>query len=165
MLSYFLYDHALGQLPVVAYQGRLVYIGAFGEPLADCQADLDPKGRYQWQEQELPEICLALDQYFSGQAPLELAYDFIKGTDFQQAVWRTLAQIPYGQTCSYKELAQALGRPKAVRAVANAVGQNPLSILLPCHRVLAHDGSLGGYRGGLDMKTYLLNLEGTGPKK
>lgn len=119
MLSYFLYDHALGQLPVVAHQGRLVYIGAFGEPLADCQADLDPKGRYQWQEQELPEICLALNQYFSGQAPLALAYDFIKGTDFQQAVWRTLA----------------------------------------------HDGSLGGYRGGLDMKTYLLNLEGTGPKK
>ena len=165
MLSYCLYDHALGQLPVVAQQGRLVYIGAFGESLADCQADLDPKGHYQWQEQELPGICLALDQYFSSQAPLELAYDFIKGTDFQQAVWRTLAQISYGQTCSYKELAQALGRPKAVRAVANAVGQNPLSILLPCHRVLAHDGSLGGYRGGLDMKTYLLNLEGTGPKK
>ena len=73
MLSYFLYDHALGQLPVVAHQGRLVYIGAFGESLADCQADLDPKGRHQWQEQELPEICLALDQYFSGQAPPRLS--------------------------------------------------------------------------------------------
>ena len=164
MLSYCLYNHKLGQLPVVAHQGRLVYIGAFGEALADCQADLDPKGRYQWHEQELSEICLALDQYFSGQAPLDFAYDFIKGTEFQQAVWRALAQIPYGQTCSYKELAQALGRPKAVRAVANAVGQNPLSILLPCHRVLAHDGGLGGYRGGLDMRTYLLNLEGTGSK-
>ena len=96
MLSYCLYDHALGQLPVVAQQGRLVYIGAFGESLADCQAGLDPKGRYQWQEQELPEIWPSLESVFSGQAPLALAYDFIKGTDFQQgSLWDCGSRFPW----------------------------------------------------------------------
>ena len=81
------------------------------------------------------------------------------GTPFQQSVWRALQQIPYGQTISYAQLAQNIGKPTAYRAVANANGKNPLSIIIPCHRVVASDGSLGGYTGGLDKKRILLSIE------
>ncbi|AVK61075.1 methylated-DNA--[protein]-cysteine S-methyltransferase [Lactobacillus sp. CBA3605] len=85
--------------------------------------------------------------------------DFSHGTPFQQQVWQTLRTIPYGQTWSYTQLAHDLNRPTAVRAIASAVGRNPLLILIPCHRVIRQDGQLGGYRGGLPMKHALLALE------
>jgi len=81
------------------------------------------------------------------------------GTTFQKEVWDTLLSIPYGTTVSYKTEAKIFGNPKAIRAVANANGKNPISILIPCHRVIASDGSLGGYSGGLDKKKFLLFLE------
>ncbi|MDD2448042.1 MAG: methylated-DNA--[protein]-cysteine S-methyltransferase [Sulfurimonas sp.] len=81
------------------------------------------------------------------------------GTTFQKEVWKTLLSIPYGTTVSYKTEAKIFGNPKAIRAVANANGKNPISILIPCHRVIASDGSLGGYSGGLDKKEFLLSLE------
>lgn len=81
------------------------------------------------------------------------------GTTFQKEVWDTLLSIPYGTTVSYKTEAKIFGNPKAIRAVANANGKNPISILIPCHRVKASDGSLGGYSGGLDKKKFLLFLE------
>ena len=81
------------------------------------------------------------------------------GTEFQQSVWRLLREIPYGQTWSYAEEAERLGKPKAVRAVANANGQNRVAIIIPCHRVIGSDGSLTGYGGGLPRKQYLLDLE------
>jgi len=81
------------------------------------------------------------------------------GTTFQKEVWNTLLGIPYGTTVSYKTEAKIFGNPKAIRAVANANGKNPISILIPCHRVIASDGSLGGYSGGLDKKEFLLSLE------
>jgi len=83
-----------------------------------------------------------------------------KGTDFQQQVWSYLFSIPYGKTVTYKEIAVALGRPKAMRAVGTAVGSNPLCIIRPCHRVLATGGGIGGYAGGIDAKRTLLALEG-----
>ncbi len=81
------------------------------------------------------------------------------GTPFQQSVWKTLQTIPYAQTISYAEEASRMGSPKATRAVANANGRNPISILIPCHRVIASGGGLGGYSGGLWRKEFLLELE------
>ena len=86
------------------------------------------------------------------------------GTPFQERVWATLQTIPYGTTISYAQESILMDHPKATRAVANANGHNPLSILIPCHRVIASDGSLGGYSGGLWRKKYLLSLEGAVPK-
>lgn len=82
-----------------------------------------------------------------------------QGTPFQQRVWRALQDIPYGRTCSYRELAAAVGNARACRAVGRANGRNPLMIVIPCHRVIAAGGGLGGYSGGLDCKRFLLALE------
>lgn len=83
-----------------------------------------------------------------------------EGTLFQKKVWKHLSQIPYGKTVSYLELAKQLGNAKAIRAVANANGKNPIWIIIPCHRVIGADGSLTGYAGGLHRKQWLLNHEG-----
>lgn len=101
-----------------------------------------------------------LEEYFAGKRrgfdlPLSLA-----GTDFQCRVWRTLADIPYGDTVSYATLAAMVGRPTAFRAVGQANGANPIPIVLPCHRVVATGGGIGGYGGGLPLKRKLLALEG-----
>ena len=101
-----------------------------------------------------------LDAYFAGKLrefkiPLDL-----RGTSFQRQVWDLLCGIPWGETRSYGEIAKALGRPKAARAVGRAVGTNPVSIVVPCHRVIGSDGTLTGYGGGLDRKKALLKLEG-----
>lgn len=87
----------------------------------------------------------------------------LNGTDFQQAVWRELLQIPFGHTVSYGDLAARLGRREAVRAVAAAVGRNPISVLVPCHRVVGGNGQLTGYAGGLDRKRALLGMEAQAP--
>lgn len=107
------------------------------------------------------QVIKELDEYFAGKrtafdVPLDLSY----GTDFQIKVWQALCQIPYGQTMSYKELAERVGKPTAFRACANANGKNPISLIVPCHRVVASDGGLGGYTGGVSIKETLLALEG-----
>lgn len=111
-----------------------------------------------------PVLRLAQDQlraYFAGDtAAWAVPLDLRGGTAFQQAVWRALLAIPRGQTTSYGALSQRIGHPAAVRALGAAVGRNPLSIVVPCHRVLGKDGSLTGYAGGLARKTALLRLEG-----
>lgn len=81
------------------------------------------------------------------------------GTEFQKGVWNTLLKIPYGETVSYAQEAKIFGNPKATRAVANANGKNPISIIIPCHRVIASNGSIGGYTGGVWRKEFLLSLE------
>ncbi len=101
-----------------------------------------------------------LEEYFLGRRrrfdrPLDL-----RGTDFQKRCWEELLQIPYGETRSYAEIARAIGNPLAVRAVGLANGQNPIAIMVPCHRVIGSDGSLIGYGGGLEVKRRLLELEG-----
>lgn len=106
------------------------------------------------------ELSVAqLDEYFSGKR-----HDFdipllFAGTDFQKMVWNALLDIPYGMTVSYSEMARRIGRPEAVRAVANANGANAISIFAPCHRVIGSDRTLTGYGGGLDAKEYLLKIE------
>jgi len=107
----------------------------------------------------LAEASRQLEAYFAGRLttfslPLEPS-----GTPFQLTVWSALRQIPYGETCSYRELAAAVGRPAAVRAVGAANGRNPIPIVIPCHRVIGSDGRLVGFGGGLDVKRKLLDLE------
>ncbi len=106
-------------------------------------------------------VVAALRRYFDGQLEAldELPVD-PGGTEFQQRVWLTLRQIPAGNTWSYAQLARAVGRPKAVRAVGATNGRNPLPLVLPCHRVIGSDGSLVGYGGGLPRKEWLLRHEG-----
>jgi methylated-DNA-[protein]-cysteine S-methyltransferase len=109
----------------------------------------------------LRQAVRELAEYFAGtRTRFDVPLDFTHGTDFQQSVWRALLSIPPGRTTSYAELGRRLGRPQAARAVGAAVGRNPLSILVPCHRVLGTGGSLTGYAGGLDRKSALLRLEG-----
>ena len=108
----------------------------------------------------LDEVTRQLTEYFAGKRrafdlPLEP-----RGSEFQQRVWKALLDIPYGETRSYKDQAIAVGDLKAIRAVANANGQNPIAIIIPCHRVIGSDGSLTGYGGGLERKRMLLELEG-----
>ena len=101
-----------------------------------------------------------LDEFFAGERrAFDIPLLFV-GTDFQKAVWNELLTIPYGKTISYGEMAERLGRPTAVRAVANANGANAISILAPCHRVIGSDHSLTGYGGGLAAKKMLLEIEG-----
>jgi methylated-DNA-[protein]-cysteine S-methyltransferase len=105
-------------------------------------------------------VRVALAEYFAG---ARQRFDFAlapKGTPFQRRVWRALAAVPFGATVSYLALAQSLGLPRSVRAVAAAVGRNPISVIIPCHRVIGSDGSLTGYAGGLERKRKLLALEG-----
>jgi methylated-DNA-[protein]-cysteine S-methyltransferase len=110
-------------------------------------------------EWPFPEITAQIDAYFAGERQdfeLELAP---RGTEFQLRVWDQLVRIPYGETISYSELARRLGDPKLVRAVGLANGRNPISIVIPCHRVIGADGSLVGYGGGLERKQWLLEHE------
>lgn len=112
----------------------------------------------------LPFLRRQLESYFSGNLRDFNIPMHVEGTDFQRQVWKELQAIPYGQSISYLELARRLGDEKCVRAAARATGANPIAILIPCHRVIGSDGSLVGYSGGLDMKEFLLRLEGVLPK-
>jgi methylated-DNA-[protein]-cysteine S-methyltransferase len=138
-----------------------------GEALTGLYMDLPslpPRARDTWTEDAsagpLPQAVRQLSEYFAGtrrefDLPLRL-----EGTAFQQRVWRGLTEIPYGATWSYGQLAKRIGNPNASRAVGLANGRNPISILVPCHRVIGADGSLTGYGGGLERKRWLLAHEG-----
>lgn len=120
-------------------------------------------------EDKAEKVCMSsiiqqckkeLHEYFEGQriqftVPLDA-----EGTEFQQSVWDCLLRIPFGQSASYSDLAKEMNKPKAVRAVGAANGRNPISIIVPCHRVIGHDGSLTGYAWGLERKQWLLEHEG-----
>lgn len=119
------------------------------------------KAEWQKDEASFKEAKRQLDAYFGGelkQFDLPLAP---AGTEFQQSVWRALMDIPYGETLSYGELARRLGSDKRTRAVGMANGRNPISIIIPCHRVIGADGSLTGYGGGIERKRWLLAHEGS----
>jgi len=122
-------------------------------PMASSLKSSSPEIRILRQTtQELAEYFAGKRQHFD--IPLDL-----RGTPFQQQVWRELQKIPYGTTCSYKDIATHIKNPNAVRAVGGANGKNPLCIVIPCHRVISADGSIGGYSGGLAIKRKLLALE------
>ncbi|RAK06514.1 methylated-DNA-[protein]-cysteine S-methyltransferase [Halanaerobium saccharolyticum] len=136
--------------------------------LVEIQADkekivsLDFKEEKRYQEVANPVLLTAkkqLDEYFKGERKIfELPLE-IEGTEFQESVWQQLLEIPYGNTFSYKEVAEAIGNNKAYRAVGNANNKNRIPIIIPCHRVTASNGKLGGYGGGIWRKKWLLQHE------
>ena len=142
-----------GQLLLGAESGRLCLCSWLRETVqTTITSDADG--------QLLSEACRQLQKYFAHerqefQLPLSM-----QGTLFQQSAWKAMLTIPYGQTISYAEEALRAGRPTALRAIGNANGRNPLAIIVPCHRVIASNGQLGGYSSGLDRKRFLLRLEG-----
>jgi methylated-DNA-[protein]-cysteine S-methyltransferase len=155
MILYRHLDSPVGTLTVAATDAGLHAI--------EFPRNRHPADRQGWTEGGHALIDLAarqLDEYFAAERrvfDLPLAP---RGTDFQRTVWMTLAGIGYGETISYAQLAQRVGKPTAMRAVGAANGRNPLPIVLPCHRVIGADGSLTGFGGGLPTKQFLLELEG-----
>jgi methylated-DNA-[protein]-cysteine S-methyltransferase len=120
------------------------------------------KTKYQWEEsaEKSEPFILELCEYFAGKRR-EFTFSLdLRGTDFQLKCWRALLAIPYGETRTYADIARAVRKPQAFRAVGMANNRNPIAIVVPCHRVIASDGTLCGYGGGLDVKRKLLELEG-----
>lgn len=153
-MNYKLLETPLGQLRLLSNEGRLTGIEFDGQyEIGGDTAIAKPN------DSALEDCATQLTEYFAGtrrhfDLPLGAA-----GTEFQHRVWRALGEIPYGEVRSYRDIAIAIGKEKAVRAVGAANGRNPLPIVVPCHRVIGSDGSLTGFAGGLAAKTLLLTLE------
>jgi methylated-DNA-[protein]-cysteine S-methyltransferase len=152
-------DSPIGELTLVAKDGVLsgIYFpGHWHMPAPEVFGTRSARGFEQAQRQ--------LGEYFAGgRTEFELTTT-IAGDEFQRRVWALIDRIPYGQTTTYGEMAQQLRDPALAREVGSAVGRNPLSIVIPCHRVVGKDGKLTGYAGGLERKRFLLELEGAGER-
>jgi len=152
MPNVFYYESKLGPIGIAESDGRITHLFFQNETFS-------PDGYIQGETAVLTEAAKQLSEYFDGrrkefELPLAPA-----GTEFMQRVWNALQQIPYGETRSYKQIAKMAGNEKACRAVGMANNRNPISIFIPCHRVIGADGTMVGYGGGLDKKIYLLELE------
>jgi O-6-methylguanine DNA methyltransferase len=167
VIRYIEIDSPVGPLTLLAADGRLcrVEFGRMQErraALAAWAAKAGLEGREFQQAPDdslLSEAAAQLAAYFRGERVRFELPTAAYGTPFQKAVWAALAAIPYGEVRSYKAVAEAVGRPSAVRAVGGANNRNPLPIIVPCHRVVGTDGALVGYAGGLEAKSHLLELE------
>ncbi|MGL6246542.1 methylated-DNA--[protein]-cysteine S-methyltransferase [Pseudomonas sp.] len=152
---------SLGVL-VLAFSTEGLCALLLGDDLITLERDLAQRfpGRPVPQRDEglMPALEQTLRHLEDPHTALDLPLD-LTGSAFQQRVWNALRQIPVGETASYRDIAQSLGQPSAFRAVANACGANPVAVIVPCHRVLRQDGSLGGYRWGLERKRQLLDRE------
>ena len=148
-IQYAYYPSPIGLIEVGATRAALVTLYFVEEPRQENTSS-----------SLLATVIHQLGEYFAGaRATFDLSLHF-QGTAFQRQVWQQLLTVPYGQTLSYQEIANALGNPKAVRAVGAANGQNPISIIAPCHRIIGSNGNLIGYGGGLWRKEWLLKHEG-----
>jgi len=147
---------------IVATEEGLCYVGSQNRGIDEVESWMKksyPHATLTQNSMKLKEYVVQLEQYVNGERK---QFDFpitSDGTPFQLAVWKELQNIPYGQTRSYSEIATAINKPKAVRAVGSAIGANPLTIIVPCHRVISKSGKLSGFRGGIEMKKMLLELE------
>ncbi|WP_028393567.1 methylated-DNA--[protein]-cysteine S-methyltransferase [Bacillus cihuensis] len=143
----------------------LVFVGSQNRPFEELSVWAErrfPGSSLVEDEEKLQPYSAELIEYFEGKRKsFTIPFDY-NGTEFQLAVWKALCEIPYGQTKSYSDIANYIERPAAVRAVGAAIGANPVLITVPCHRVVGKNGSLTGYRGGLEMKTQLLDMERQG---
>ncbi len=154
---------SVGELYVgVSEQGMVLLDLHGGEFLRKPSLNGNRGSKVQWIESEKKTAAYVaeLKEYFAGRRkkfslPLDL-----RGTEFQKRCWQALLKIPYGKTCSYADIARQVGSPRSFRAVGQANHNNPVAIIVPCHRVVTSDGKLGGYGGGLAMKEKLLRLEG-----
>ncbi len=145
-----------GPMTLVAHEEALVWVGFDGQKHAPDFS--------QWSESPdhplLRLACGELRQYFAGErSQFDVPVDLSGGTTFQQSVWTALKEIAPGATTSYGAISQSIGKPSAVRAVGGAVGRNPITIIVPCHRVVGANGAMTGYAGGLPRKVALLQLE------
>ena len=151
---YHYYDSPIGKLLLAGDSSALSLLGFPGGSMARRheQGWVEDKAQFK-------KVIKQLDEYFAGKRrvfDLDLAPE---GTEFQQSVRQALTEIPYGETWSYGQLAQHIGKPKASRAVGAANGINPIPVIIPCHRVIGSNGKLTGFGGGLETKSFLLNLE------
>ena len=165
------FDSSTVQTTVASPLGTIVIAatdkGLAGLWFTDGQRYLPPQlmGGAAWPEAAdhpvLKQVSQQLAEYFAGRrSEFNVPLDLRCGTVFQQSVWQALLAIPQGDVISYGEVSRRIGKPAAVRAVGGAIGRNPVSIIVPCHRVMGSNGSLTGYAGGLERKTALLRLEG-----
>jgi len=161
-LTYSVVDTRLGWMGVLASAAGLRRLTLPRPSIQEATVLLGPVGDgAQWSPQLFVDLAAKLQAYLRGQrVDFTDALDLYGATDFQHRVWRTARQIGYGQTRSYRWLAGCLGRPEAARAVGQALARNPLPIIIPCHRVVATSGRLGGFSGGVETKARLLHLEG-----
>ena len=151
----FCYESPIGWIDIIA-EGNQILRASFSEEAPFSGPTFPPN---------LPVLARTvklLDLYFAG-GPIdfiEISVQLVYTTEFQQQVWNAIRQIPYGEVRTYQWIADQIGRPKSARSIGNAVGANPVSILIPCHRVIRSNGGLGGYGGGSERKRQLLALEG-----
>ena len=149
-MNYMFYESPVGKLTVLLEEDIIRGI-VFGHHVSEGKFNDDPVLGM--------KIFDEFDAYFSGKSKkIDLNFK-PDGSEFQRKVWRMLLEIPYGETVAYSNIAEKIGKPKAVRAVGTACGSNPIPILIPCHRVVGKDGSLTGYAGGLKNKKILLEIE------
>ncbi|PSL40349.1 methylated-DNA-[protein]-cysteine S-methyltransferase [Planomicrobium soli] len=149
-------------LYVAKTEKGLCYIGSPGSSFEEFEAYFAkryPDAGLVENTEALAPYIQELANYLNGSTQtFSLPID-IKGTPFQEEIWQVLQKIPYGKTISYSEIAELINRPSAARAVGSAIGANPLLILVPCHRVIGKSGAISGYRGGMELKRFLLDLE------
>ena len=164
-LYYTTHDASIGKLVMVASERGLRYLS-----LLEAGEDVNTHLAAKFSNPPKPTLleldgffagtAHAIDRYLTEGARLRVPYDLAEGTPLQRSVWIAISRIPYGETISYTTLAERVGFPRAVRAVASACGANPVPLAIPCHRVVAKDGTLGGFSlGGLHVKEQLLNIE------
>lgn len=149
-MNYMIYDTKIGKLIIKENNGFITEIG-----FSRYGADNENK-----ETETIKKAYVELTEYLEGKRTHFTVKLNPKGTEFQKKVWNELIKIPYGQTRSYKEIAESVGSPKGYRAVGMANHNNPIMIIIPCHRVINANGALGGYGGGIDKKIKLLEIEG-----
>ena len=157
-----LFIHNEWRLYMAATENGLSYVGSQGKSYEEMEAWLTkrfPKHEMVESEKALTPYMNELKEYLEGNRREFAMRVDLKGTEFQLAIWDALTKIPYGKKKSYSQIADLINNPTAVRAVGAAIGANPVLITIPCHRVVAKNGALTGYRGGLEMKEKLLTLE------
>lgn len=147
-MKYFDFATKIGLIGIFYVDGKITEITI--DRIFDYKTQSDKK---------ILDCVSQIKEYLNGNRKFFECDYLIRGTPFQMSVWKNLTKIPYGETRTYKEIAENIGKPKAVRAVANAIGRNPLPILIPCHRVIGSDGKLHGYRYGIEIKRKLLAIE------
>lgn len=154
-MSFSYYDSELGKIKIEVEDKYIIGVNF----VSDINLPMDEINNEN--EKSIISKCKnQLEEYFNGERKnFELDIKFIKGTNFQKCVWSELCKINYGETLSYKEVAERIGKPNAYRAVGGANNKNPIAIIVPCHRVIGKNGAMVGYADGIDKKEFLLKLE------
>ena len=154
-MSFSYYDSELGKIKIEVEDKYIIGVNF----VSDIDLPMDEINNEN--EKSIISKCKnQLEEYFNGERKnFELEIKFIKGTNFQKCVWSELCKINYGETLSYKQVAEIIGKPNAYRAVGGANNKNPIAIIVPCHRVIGKNGAMVGYADGIDKKEFLLKLE------